>query len=1123
MDPVSAVGLVAATAQFMGIAVKTLRLCRQIRDNAESATDHNELLETFVREVKASRQNLTTSPPNTSSPAGRVPRRIVGLATECGKLAEELLKLLQEVRGAGKHISTMRKVIRAIKEQRKIEKLENSLKNKERALESALTQDIWHKIDLISIEQSDRFTSLDVNIQTIITSLAHSGLNSRDNFSQLIRQIDSLQTGIDKVERNAVVRSAEAETKAYERDRESQQRRTHEMFLESLFFREIRERQSYIKDPAPGTLDWVFGSNRKTSSKGKWDDFVIWLRQETSVYWICGKLGSGKSTLMAHIVEDSRTKEGLEAWSRGHQLQILTYFFWRPGTALQKNIIGLLRSLLYQICQANPSITERLMASLSITDHRVPLWTEKSLRNAISLSINLASDVRFAIFLDGLDEFLGDYDELVNLIFDFQTLDNVKVCVSSRPEVQLASRLSECKKLRLESLNWSSIHGFVEQKLGGANVGMKYLEDGQTHDTITDQAEGVFLWAVLVTQDMIRGAKSGDDEEILKQRVATTPSAIEEVFAMMLARIDRLHRESLAFYLGIMSLSDNIRSPGGMASVPVIAAAKMEGDIGSWESFLTLCKKIKVQVVAQSAGLLEVEQDSDLHDEIKWRSGRDWFSAVIDEHPDSLSHQDFLHTRRIKLEDPGPYPTVLSYECKFISWVHRSAYDFIHSPEVVAKFHLLPVPSCASIILQLVEGALKYFVAAPSYRKRRYMHWTVTVHRLRCILEALNVLSEICPAAALVATDRVHALVLRMDSHEFSHDYLGYVGLAISNEQFWFECAMISNWHYMFNRIHIIPPEMYAAIVNLCVKRRQYELGIKLLQRLRTSMWLANCALNNTKFQTRFIQYRSSWYKPKVFEESMSYRVSHEEGIDASWHEMVTARHIALSIIELWRKGDKGGFKVYYPLIEADRTSLRNRGRPEPFEDIFDHLHEIASTTNLYTSLYTRMEGHDHLSLQLSLLCLLNRGYSGEIPAFRIVCIPWKDSWELSHDQDGQVQHTYIQEKRFIIIEPRAETVHNLLPYIWLKLKGDISRFDSLANIYVLEPQLRVTREQLEKCFQTIVQDVETNEQGLDATEQQFALACIREHLFGLLESIWKSPDHLNITDYFDSDSDSDK
>ncbi|KAI1633718.1 hypothetical protein F4809DRAFT_622208 [Biscogniauxia mediterranea] len=1097
-------------------------ICSKIRDNAESATDHNELLETFVREVKASRQNLTTSPPNTSSPAGRVPRRIVGLATECGKLAEELLTLLQEVRGAGKHISTMRKVIRAIKEQRKIEKLENSLKNKERALENALTQDIWRKIDLNSIEQSDRFTSLDINIQTIIRSLAHSGLNSRDNLSQLISQIDSLHTGIDKVERNAVVRSAEAETKAYERDRESQQRRTHEMFLESLFFREIHERRSYIKHPAPGTLDWVFGSKRKRSSEGKWDDFVIWLRQETSVYWICGKLGSGKSTLMAHVVEDNRTKEGLEAWSKGHQLQVLTYFFWRPGTALQKNIIGLLRSLLYQICQANPSITERLMTSLSITDHRVPLWTEKSLRNAISLSINLASDVRFAIFLDGLDEFLGDYDELVNLIFDFQILDNVKVCVSSRPEVQLASRLSECKKLLLESLNWSSIYDFVKQKLGGANVGMKYLEDGQTHYTITNQAEGVFLWAVLVTQDMIRGAKSGDDEEILRQRVATAPSAIEEVFAMMLASIDRLHRESLAFYLGIMSLSANIRFPRDIASVPVITVAKMKGDIGSWESFLTLCKKIEVQVVAQSAGLLEVQERSVSYDEIKWRSGRHWFSAVIDEHPDSLSHQAFLHTRRIKLEDPGPFPTVLSYESRFVGWVHRSAYDFIHSPEIAAKFHLLPVPSCASIILQLVEGALKYFVAAPSYHERGYIH--STVFRMRQILEALNVLSEICPAAALVATDRVRALVLRMDSHEFSHEYPDYVGLVTSNEQFWFQCAMTSSWNYMFNRIHIIPPEIYAAIVNWCVDKKQYELGIKLLQRLRSSMWLANCALNSTKFQTRFIRYRSGYYNSRVLEESTSYRVSHEEGIDASWHEMVTARYIALSIMGLRRKGSKGGFKAYYPLIEADPTSLRNRGRPEPFEDeIFDHLHEIASTTNLYTDLYTNMKGHGRLSLQFSLLCLLNQGYAGDIPAFRIVCLPWKDPWEPSHDQDGQLQQGYVQEKKFIIIEPRVETVHNLLPYIWLNAGGALPRFEFHANIYGLRSQLRVTREQLEKCFQTIVQDVETNEQGLDETEQQFALACIREHMFDLLESIWKSPDGLNVNSDSDSDSDSDK
>lgn len=94
--------------------------------------------------------------------------------------------------------------------------------------------------------------------------------------------------------------------------------------LASLWFPEIDQRRSEIKEPAPRTLDWLFDSDSDSHShsnsdsdshsdshpNAKWSDFRQWLRgEDASTYWICGKAGSGKSTLMAHIVDDERTCE----------------------------------------------------------------------------------------------------------------------------------------------------------------------------------------------------------------------------------------------------------------------------------------------------------------------------------------------------------------------------------------------------------------------------------------------------------------------------------------------------------------------------------------------------------------------------------------------------------------------------------------------------------------------------------------------------------------------------------------------------------------------------------------------------------------------------------------------
>jgi len=49
------------------------------------------------------------------------------------------------------------------------------------------------------------------------------------------------------------------------------------------------------------------------------------------IYWINGKAGSGKSTLTKFICEHDKTNEALRTWAALNEVQILSYFFWRPA------------------------------------------------------------------------------------------------------------------------------------------------------------------------------------------------------------------------------------------------------------------------------------------------------------------------------------------------------------------------------------------------------------------------------------------------------------------------------------------------------------------------------------------------------------------------------------------------------------------------------------------------------------------------------------------------------------------------------------------------------------------------------------------------------------------------
>ncbi|KAH9224948.1 hypothetical protein DL95DRAFT_281815, partial [Leptodontidium sp. 2 PMI_412] len=327
--------------------------------------------------------------------------------------------------------------------------------------------------------------------------------------------------------------------------------------LSSIFYPEHALRRENVKPPWENTFQWIFHEehddhDRIIDPKNR-TGFSGWLRGSNSTYWISGKAGSGKSTLMSYILHNYRLKSNLKIWSQGRDVHILSYFFWRAGSELQKSVTGMLRSLLYQLIEEIPNAADKLASNLRLTSGRIPVWTERNLAKTFKAALAAAASQNFCLCIDGLDEFEGDTDELLDLIFKLQSLKNVKCCLSSRPETQLVSRLAACKQLRLQDLNLEDIRQFVEEKL---NCCIENREVSGSRSwlasSIAFKAEGVFLWAALVTASAVRGLQAGDDDEMVRKRVGSTPSAIEALFVQMLASVENVHRGSLAFYIQAM-------------------------------------------------------------------------------------------------------------------------------------------------------------------------------------------------------------------------------------------------------------------------------------------------------------------------------------------------------------------------------------------------------------------------------------------------------------------------------------------------------------------------------------------------------------------------------------------
>ena len=132
--------------------------------------------------------------------------------------------------------------------------------------------------------------------------------------------------------------------------------------LDALHFRSIVERRTTISKAHQKTFEWIYDD--RFSQTSPWDNLPEWLRTGRGCYWINGKAGSGKSTLMKYVLENQRTTEALQQWSCSSELVVASFFFWYAGTPLQKSQVGLLRALLLDVLNRRPDLVPVLFPDL---------------------------------------------------------------------------------------------------------------------------------------------------------------------------------------------------------------------------------------------------------------------------------------------------------------------------------------------------------------------------------------------------------------------------------------------------------------------------------------------------------------------------------------------------------------------------------------------------------------------------------------------------------------------------------------------------------------------------------------------------------------------------------------
>ena len=359
------------------------------------------------------------------------------------------------------------------------------------------------------------------------------------------------------------------------------ERKKADRIIESLEFPEMSLRRFAIPNAYDRTYGWIFDEEAH--------DFAHWLRNGQDIYWVSGKAGCGKSTLMKFIGGHERTQDLLSVWAGSHRLVFAEFFFWYLGTTLQKSVEGLLRSILFQILRNCPSWVKTAFPAVWEGRHQQLMghfsqWSEQELTQAlhdlatydseVSQDPQQAESTMFCFFIDGLDEYNGDHVALVKLLAELERNPKIKLCLSSRPWNAFKNAYANIKpSLRLEDLTRPDIEFYVtghlhsiksERNVSGL-FGCFDIEPSEEAETtldlyeelveeITTKAEGVFLWVYLAVKSVLRGHDEGDSLIILRERVREFPPDLESFFKNILSRVERVYADRTAQALKLAHL-----------------------------------------------------------------------------------------------------------------------------------------------------------------------------------------------------------------------------------------------------------------------------------------------------------------------------------------------------------------------------------------------------------------------------------------------------------------------------------------------------------------------------------------------------------------------------------------
>ncbi|CAG1998221.1 unnamed protein product [Fusarium graminearum] len=322
-----------------------------------------------------------------------------------------------------------------------------------------------------------------------------------------------------------------------------------EILLESLDFEDIDSRKITIKAAYSKTCQWFL----------KHPDYLSWtnpkdILQHHGFFWIKGKPGAGKSTIMKFLYLRAKRKD------RNSQSLTGSFFFNARGEELEKTVSGMYRSLVLQLLKGFPDLQCVLDDPELVPRGQAGCPSLNILKDLLRSAVLKLDQRSFTCYIDALDE--CDEQQVMDMVEYFEDLaeqcaeDGVRlqICFSSRHYPFVDIRVGLCLILEEQAGHTGDLETYIKSHLRVRDPSLL----AELQEKMLEKASGVFMWVVLVVE--VLNVENRRGRLSLKTRLEEVPSGLSELFKDLLRR-DNTNLEELLLSILWILLSERPLKP----------------------------------------------------------------------------------------------------------------------------------------------------------------------------------------------------------------------------------------------------------------------------------------------------------------------------------------------------------------------------------------------------------------------------------------------------------------------------------------------------------------------------------------------------------------------------------